>query len=280
MKKLRYLDHFTSPDNIRLGYFMSFPPYTQMHSHEFYEFFIIASGNLIHRTEGLPDQILHEGTLVFIRPEDAHGFVRNGEEDCYFINVAFPRENITALSVFLDLDRASHALFKSPNPPSFSLPLEESLRLIDRLEMLQRLSEEDKTRVFRGLLGDMVARYFTQSYSACSDTPEWLVLLCSKMRQSECFLEGIKRMHALANCSPEHLSRSMRKHMDITPSEFINQLRLNFACGLLKSTQEPIINIAYESGFESLSYFNRLFKKQFNVTPREFRKSSTLHQII
>ena len=41
---------------------------------------------------------------------------------------------------------------------------------------------------------------------------------------------------------------------------------------LLVSSESSILDIAAESGFDNLSYFNRMFKKRFGMTPREYRK--------
>ena len=41
---------------------------------------------------------------------------------------------------------------------------------------------------------------------------------------------------------------------------------------LLVSTDDSVLTIAVSSGFDNLSYFNRLFKREFHMTPREYRR--------
>jgi len=59
-----------------------------------------------------------------------------------------------------------------------------------------------------------------------------------------------------------------------TINEYINSLRLTKAKELLIDTDEPIIHIAYEAGFESLSAFYRFFRKHAGMTPADFRKNA------
>lgn len=53
---------------------------------------------------------------------------------------------------------------------------------------------------------------------------------------------------------------------------FVIEMRLNEACKLLKETDQSILDICYETGFKNLSNFNRLFKKQHNKSPLEYRR--------
>jgi AraC-like DNA-binding protein len=53
---------------------------------------------------------------------------------------------------------------------------------------------------------------------------------------------------------------------------FVIEMRINEACRLLKETNLSILEICYESGFKNLSNFNRLFRKQFNQGPVQYRR--------
>lgn len=56
-----------------------------------------------------------------------------------------------------------------------------------------------------------------------------------------------------------------------TFSDFINEVRVGFACQLLQHSDIPITQVAFESGYSNISYFNRSFRKIHRITPREFR---------
>ena len=92
------------------------------------------------------------------------------------------------------------------------------------------------------------------------------------MEQPDNFIAGIDRMTELSKKSREHLSRSLKKHFDITPSEYVNSLRINYAANLLINTNTQVIDICYNCGFMNLSHFYRIFKNAYTLSPREFRK--------
>lgn len=54
-------------------------------------------------------------------------------------------------------------------------------------------------------------------------------------------------------------------------STFLNQVRLQAVCRALRDTSEPITHIALDNGFNQLSFFNRLFRREFNLSPSDYR---------
>lgn len=82
-------------------------------------------------------------------------------------------------------------------------------------------------------------------------------------------------MLELSGYSREHLSRSVKKHLHMTLSEFINSLRINWICNMLINTDVPITDLCFEAGFSSLSYFYRIFKAATGMTPSDFRQKHT-----
>lgn len=53
--------------------------------------------------------------------------------------------------------------------------------------------------------------------------------------------------------------------------QYLNDYRLTRAGGFLQNTEESVTQIALKCGFENLSYFNRLFRRKFGVTPGQYR---------
>lgn len=53
---------------------------------------------------------------------------------------------------------------------------------------------------------------------------------------------------------------------------FVNELRIGYACKLMRERYNQIEYVAYESGFNNITHFNRLFKRIKGVTPRDYRK--------
>ena len=107
--------------------------------------------------------------------------------------------------------------------------------------------------------------------TAAAACPEWLDALCRKMRQYENFTAPADTMVRLSGYSREHLSRSMKRYLGVTPSEFLCGLRLDHAAGLLRLTSMPVLDVCMASGFENPAYFHRRFREKFGMTPGRFR---------
>ena len=84
-------------------------------------------------------------------------------------------------------------------------------------------------------------------------------------------LEEIARACAL---STSHLGHMFKKMLDCSPIEYRNRLRIEDAMKKLAATDEKVEAIALECGFETLSLFNRLFKKIAGLSPGQFRASA------
>lgn len=84
----------------------------------------------------------------------------------------------------------------------------------------------------------------------------------------------LKTIAEIANFSPFHFHRIFTFLIGETPIDYIQRLRIEKAAWQLReSTPESVTEIAYNCGFGSVSLFSRTFKKYFNMTPSQFRKT-------
>jgi len=80
---------------------------------------------------------------------------------------------------------------------------------------------------------------------------------------------------AYVGYTPNYFNTCFRRQMGTPFGEYLRQMRLRYGENLLRSTQMPVTEVAYESGFGSLSYFSRCFCKQYGISPQEYRKKHT-----
>jgi len=91
-------------------------------------------------------------------------------------------------------------------------------------------------------------------------------LLRARGTEGEVSLTEIAR---LVGVRSERLSRLFHASLGITFSEYLNQVRLDRCRELLRDTSKRITECAFESGFQSISQFNRRFKQAEGRTPGE-----------
>ena len=92
---------------------------------------------------------------------------------------------------------------------------------------------------------------------------------------SRCYKEklSIPQIAAEVDLHPDYAATLFKKTYGTTIVNFITRHRVAHAQRLLLSTESPIIIVAEQSGFDSLSRFNRAFKQFTGLTPREYRKT-------
>ncbi|MDD7176909.1 MAG: AraC family transcriptional regulator [Lachnospiraceae bacterium] len=84
----------------------------------------------------------------------------------------------------------------------------------------------------------------------------------------------IAEMADLAGFSESHFMKYFKNTMGVTFTSYLNSYRLTMAGRLLLQSDDTILSIATEVGFDNLSYFNRAFKKQFGMTPSAYRQAN------
>lgn len=75
--------------------------------------------------------------------------------------------------------------------------------------------------------------------------------------------------------TPAGFARLFRRSVGRRFTQVLHEMRVAEACRRLRDTRDPITTIAFASGFNNLSNFNRVFQRLKGVTPREFRARST-----
>ena len=77
---------------------------------------------------------------------------------------------------------------------------------------------------------------------------------------------------ALINLSESAFCKFFKRTTGKTFSDYVSEIRIGHACRLLAESDDTISEIAFRSGFDSLTYFNRVFLRKKGVRPRELRK--------
>ncbi len=125
------------------------------------------------------------------------------------------------------------------------------------------------------------ADYKYSNSGLCADQVKKICLSLEKLMTAEkLYLQPDLTISNLAeklNCTRHHLSQVLNENLNKSYYDYINILRVEEAKLLLKESSyqnQKIASIAYDSGFNSLSTFNDVFKKFTGQTPSAYRKLS------
>lgn len=241
------------------------------HTHDFYEVFIVEEGPLYHHINGTCE-VLHPDTMVLIRPEDLHSFSCKDKKKARFFNLAFD-ERLFRKAQRLAVQCAP-AVQHTALSNTVTLPHQLSRLLLRRMKWLQDMStpvpEEVQQTEGVTLLADIMVLCALGGGNAHA-IPYWLRKACWAMYERENMVAGIPRLVELCGKTQEHITRSMKKYMHTSPSAYINTVRLEWVAEALTSTERPIFDIMLDAGFQNTSYFNKLFKEKYHVSPRKYR---------
>jgi transcriptional regulator GlxA family with amidase domain len=83
---------------------------------------------------------------------------------------------------------------------------------------------------------------------------------------------SLDEMADLVNMTVPAFCRYFKKLTNRTFTQFVNELRVTYACRLLSDSELSIAAVAYESGFHNLSHFNKQFKQHAGSSPSVYRR--------
>lgn len=84
---------------------------------------------------------------------------------------------------------------------------------------------------------------------------------------------SLTEISEVANLTPQAFCRYFKKHTDKTFVSFLNEVRVNEACKIILSGRfDSFSTISYETGFDNVTNFNRVFKKTIGKSPGEYYK--------
>ncbi len=82
----------------------------------------------------------------------------------------------------------------------------------------------------------------------------------------------VEELAAQVYVNPEHLSRLFKKKHHKTLIEYITSERMQLAAAMLRESRMTVSAVSAKVGYPNYSYFTRIFKKYFGVTPREYQQ--------
>ena len=240
-----------------------------LHDHDYYEVFLVERGRTRHFLRHTVET-LEPGALVFMRPDDAHAFQALGDGNCVISNVMFRADTADHLGQRYGAEFAGRFFWHASDAPDrHTLVGPRVERAINSMLELQS-AHRSLSRIEEFLL-NLITRVVDYTALLPATAPKWLGEACLASRSPEVFREGAAGFVAVAGRGHEHVCREMQRHLGVSPTAFVNRLRMEHAAMLLGASGSPVEDIARACGIENLSHFYRLFRQHYGNTPRKYR---------
>lgn len=245
------------------------------HTHNFCEFFLIITGKLLHIINN-STQILEEMDLCFVRTTDIHYFKQYGDSSVEWLNIAIPDDLLDLSLKHHNIDKESVFSKKFIDP--VKLQTNEYYSLVQKINRFQHEPPEKKRgSMFFNILSDVLYAVFLKgkdadNAAATLKIPNWFGNLLLELEKKENLLHGVDTLKSSPNYSYEHICRCFKKHLNLSPTDYVNRIRVKHAAFLLVTSDDNILDIALSSGFRNGTYFHKVFKKVFLMTPHQYRK--------
>lgn len=146
-------------------------------------------------------------------------------------------------------------------------------RLLDVSPLLPRATLEAYQRIAHLAAKQIALKVTDQLADPEAKMPPAVLKACGFIR-SRALVENVSLALVSRHCgvSEGHLSRRFHHTTGLTFREYVAQVRIEHAKALLLHSGKGVTEIAYESGFQSLSQFHRVFRKVFGEPPGAMRR--------
>lgn len=250
--------------------------YPIYHSHTDWEMEIVLNDKIVQELNGTKT-LLSVGTACLIGPKDQHALFYPNRIKNQFqgISILATDAYMRKLCATLSPDLYGR-LLNATDARIITLPsslLEEITDTCLELQGTDNQSTPHAEEQCNILFQTLLLKFLTQHQPA-SSIPNELTAFIRILNNPKLSPEEAKELQAQLPYSYSNLTRLFKKYMGCTITQYVNKVKLQYAKELLSTTDMTTLMITNELYFESISHFNHLFKKHFNLTPTEYRKQT------
>jgi len=271
---------------LRVGIFQDNLESINWHYHSYYEISFITEGTGKRFVADSMDEF-QPGDLVFVGPNIPHTWVvdkeqyTTGKRKLEMVYVQFSDASLgkemLSLNEFANaekalslatrgirivgntLDQASNLMLQMPYATHFE-------RYILFLEILNMIGKSEELVLLAS------KEYINTRFHTDNQRIQTIYKFLMEHYREEIDLE---RIASLVNLAPGSLCRFFKKQAGKTIFEYLNIIKVDFACKLLMNDGLSVADVAYDSGFNNLSHFNKQFREITGVTPLKYRQRFT-----
>ena len=275
--------NFILPFSIYKGTISPTFPSIAVHWHEEIEVIIVIDGSCNYRID-LDSFIINKGDILIVGPQKLHSFSLIKDNTMTWISFVFNMDMLKSsttdgallkyISPILNHEHELPTFIKGTSPcynTIFNL-IENILYCYYEKDIAYELELKSFLFHFFALLykNNLIEQQINKSLLTVN-TMDKIKSVLNYINEHYTEDISINTLANICDYSEYHFMRFFKKHIGLTCIQYINNYRLEKASILLTTSNNAIMDISLEVGFDNLSYFKKLFKRKYNLTPKEFR---------
>lgn len=249
-------------------------PFLGAHSHDYAEIFYVERGGFTHIVNERV-KVVQKGDILFIPPECARHQITDYDKSISLLQILFPQSSYNFINGRYRLPGWPE-LWNADSSEPFKMSLTEQQWFENNFNRLL-ISDNSLFEIERFLLNLFSLIGDTQKKSATNAQENWLDKARKEIQEPENFKIGVQAFISLCGRSHEHVERELKKRTNQTITDVVNSARMAWASYMLIFSDVDIMDIADGCGFNSVSYFYKLFHNYFNISPSRYRKTLKGH---
>ena len=258
-----------------------------LHCHPEAEFFFLEKGTVSFCVENEVYE-LFSGDAVFIPPFLTHNADKAPGDPCRYSALVF---SLGWLSGYAGGERNLYVSTLSENRTESVMILRhgapEHKEILDRLSHFTGYSEQPIEKYEMRLIGEILINVQEIYNTVCERINRQIKTDASKegiQKGVDYLLKNFDRhvtlseLSELSGYSESHFCHRFRALTGYAPFTFLNRIRVIKASERLIVSEDKITKIAADCGFDNISYFNRVFREQMGMPPRDYRTKGRQHR--
>lgn len=247
--------------------------YPMPHNHNYWELLIMLGGIIIHNYNN-KTEYLSKNDIVLLSPEDIHCFYEEAPHN--HLHILISKKLFEKVAVASEFDIETYLKSKQKQH-IYSLDNEQTANIENIVHSLQAHNFGAQLQLkLTQILFRTVLNYYLYHYAVKDSFQKTYSLAFSNiyniLTNKDNISKSVKEIRVMCGYSQSQLYRIFIKYTGQSPILYIQNIKLNYAAQLIKTTDMKIIDISTEVGFNSISNFNTKFKQCYGKTPSKYRQ--------
>ena len=231
-----------------------------------YQILYVASGKAHFWFNGI-EEIVDSGHMVLYKPKEVQKYVYYVEDHPEVFWIHFTGYDVKNILEYHGISLNQH-VFYSGTLPEYKMSFRKIIR---ELQQCEYGYEDYIASLFNNILL-LVSRQQQNGENYTVTIPEEIEMAVSYFNENYNTKISVAQYAESLHISTNWFIRNFKQHMKISPAQYLLSLRMVNAQSLLENTDYSVGEIAEIVGYDNQLYFSRVFKKEYGISPAQYRK--------